>query len=79
MGFIYKGFLLRSKSVHIPEGDRWTVGVTVRRKESASETEEQTFSSESTYSSKELADMEGIILGRKIIDDEISGLSFDRN
>ncbi|MEN6439732.1 MAG: hypothetical protein ABFD97_14250 [Syntrophobacter sp.] len=78
MGFIYKGYLLRAKSVHIPEGDRWTVGVTVRRKASDSETEEQSFSSESTYSSKEFADMEGIIFGRKIIDGEISGLSFDR-
>ncbi|MGA2401769.1 MAG: hypothetical protein ABSG91_08685 [Syntrophobacteraceae bacterium] len=38
---------------------------------------EQTFSSENTFSIKEVADMEGIIFARKIIDGEINGLSID--
>jgi hypothetical protein len=78
MGFIYKDYLLRSKSVHLTEGDRWTLEVTVlRHKGSDAETKEQLFSSENTFSSKELADMEGIIFARKIIDGEIRGLSIE--
>ncbi len=38
---------------------------------------EQTFSSESTFPSKELADMESIIFARKILDGEIDGMTFD--
>lgn len=79
MGFIYKGYLLRSKSAHVTEGDKWTVEVTVSlHKSSEAENREQSFSSESTFSSKELADMEGIIYARKIIDGEIAGLSIDQ-
>jgi hypothetical protein len=78
MGFIYKGYLLRSKSVHLIESDRWTLEVTVvRKKDSGTEMREQTFSSENTFSIKEVADMEGIIFARKIIDGEINGLSID--
>jgi hypothetical protein len=78
MGFKYKGYLLRSKSVHLAESDRWTLEVTVvRNKNSESETGEQTFSSENTFSTKEVADMEGIIFARKIIDGEINGFSID--
>ena len=76
MGFIYKGYLLRSKSVHLIESDRWTMEVTVARNKGAeTETGEQTFSSENTFSNKQLAEMEGIIFARKIIDGEINGLS----
>ncbi|HYA42889.1 MAG TPA: hypothetical protein VEF34_16415 [Syntrophobacteraceae bacterium] len=78
MGFIYKGYLLRSKSVHLAESDRWTLEVTVvRNKDSETETRVQTFSSENTFPTKEIADMEGIIFARKIIDGEINGLSID--
>jgi hypothetical protein len=78
MGFIYKGYLLRSKSVHLTEGDRWTLEVTVLPNKGVdAETGEQIFSSEHTFSSKEVADMEGIIFARKIIDGEINGLSVD--
>ena len=78
MGFIYKGYLLRSKSVHLAGSGRWTLEVTVvRNKDSEKETSEQTFSSESTFATKEVADMEGIIFARKIIDGEITGLSID--
>lgn len=78
MGFIYKGYLLRSKSVQLSESDRWTLEVTVVRKNGPEgEAREQTFSSESTFSSKEVADMESIIFARKILDGEISGISMD--
>ena len=78
MGFIYKGYLLRSKSVQLSESDRWTLEVTVVRKNCPeAEMREQTFSSESTFSSKEVADMESIIFARKILDGEISGMSID--
>ena len=78
MGFIYKDYLLRSKSVHLPESDRWTLEVTVARKNApVSEAKERTFSSDKTFPGKEIADMEGIIYARKIIDGEINGLSID--
>jgi len=78
MGFIYKDYLLRSKSVQLSERDRWTLEVSVSRKHgSEGEPKEQTFSSENTFSSKELADMESVIFARKIIDGEIKGLSID--
>lgn len=78
MGFVYMGYLLRSKSIQLGESNRWTVQVTVSlHKNSSGEPREQTFSSENTFSSKEMADMEGIILARKIIDGEIAGLSID--
>jgi hypothetical protein len=48
-----------------------------RRKDSGGEPREQTFSSGDTFSNKEIADMEGVILARKIIDGEISGRSID--
>jgi len=57
---------------------RWTLEVTVSlHKDSGGEPREQTFSLENTYSSQEMADMEGIIFARKIIDGEIPGLSID--
>jgi hypothetical protein len=57
---------------------RWTLEVTVSlHKDSDREPREQTFSLENTYSSQEMADMEGIIFARKIIDGEIPGLSID--
>lgn len=78
MGFIYKNYLLRSKSVLLSESDRWTLEVTIaRHKGSEAEAREQTFSSERTFQCKETADMEGIIFARKIIDGEINGLSID--
>ena len=78
MGFVYKGYLLRSKSTHLAESGRWTLEVTITRdKNSETEMMEQTFSSEKTFSSKDVADMEGIIFARKIIDGEINGLSID--
>ncbi len=78
MGFIYKNYLLRSKSVQLSESDRWTLEVTVaRNKGSGGEPREQTVSCENTFPSKEVADMEGIIFARKIIDGEINGLSID--
>ncbi len=78
MGFIYKGYLLRSKSIQLVESNRWTVQVTVsHQKDSEGKPREQTFSSEIASSSKEMADMEGIIFARKIIDGEIPGLSID--
>lgn len=76
MAFIYKDYLLRSKSVLLSESDRWTLEVTVaRNKCPEGEAREQTFSLENTFHSKEVADMEGVIFGRKIIDGEIKGLS----
>ena len=78
MGFIYKGYLLRSKSTQLPESNRRTVQITVsHQKDSEGKPREQTFSYENTVSSKEMADMEGIIFARKIIDGEIFGLSID--
>jgi hypothetical protein len=78
MGFVYKGYLLRSKSIQVGESNRWTLQVTVSlHKDSGGEPREQTFSSENTFSGKEMADMEGIIFARKIIDGEIPGLSID--
>jgi len=78
MGFIYRGYLIRSKSVHLTEIDRWTVEVVVvRNKASQADMKEQTFSSEDTFSTKETADLEGVIFVRKIIDGEIKGLSID--
>lgn len=77
MGFFYKKYLLRSKSQH-SEADRWTLEVTVSRKNGQDgEGKEKTFSSEKTFATKEVADMEGIIYARKIIDGEIEGLSID--
>lgn len=78
MGFIYNGYLLRSKSAHIAESDRWTMEVSVvQNKDSKNEMREQTFSSDTTFSTKEMADMEGILFARKIIDGEITGISID--
>jgi len=78
MGFVYRGYLLRSKSIQFADGNRWTLEVTVSlHKDSGAEPKEQTFSSENTFSSKEMADMEGIIYARKIIDGEVPGLSID--
>ena len=78
MGFFYKKYLLRSKSVQLSETDRWAVEVAVTLKDGpAGDVREQTFSSENTFASKEMADMEGIIYARKIIDGEIDGLSVD--
>ena len=78
MGFGYRGYLLRSKSIQLVESNRWTLEVTVSlHKDSGAEPGEQTFSSENTFSSKEMADMESIIFARKIIDGEIPGLSID--
>ena len=78
MGFVYKGYLLRSKSIQIADSDRWTSEVTIsRHKASEGDAGEKTFSCENTHSSKDLADMECIIFGRKIIDGEITGLSID--
>ena len=75
MGFFYKTYLLRSKS-QPSETDRWTFEVAVIRKSGRDgEAKEKTFSSEKTFASKELADMEGIIYARKIIDGEIEGVS----
>ena len=76
MGFIYKNYLLRSKSVQLSPNDRWTLEVTiVRHKGSEGDAKERTFSSEKTFHSKEVADMESVIYARKIIDGEIAGLS----
>ncbi len=78
MGFVYRGYLLRSKSIHLVDSNRWTLEVTVSlHKDSGGEPREQTFSSEKTFSSKEMADMEGIIFARKIIDGEVPELSID--
>ena len=78
MGFVYRGYLLRSKSAQLTESDRWSLEVTVAgSKNSETEMGEKTFSSEHTFSSKEVADMESIIFARKIIDGEITGLSID--
>jgi len=78
MGFIYKGYLLRSKSVHVTESDCWTLEVTVvRNRDSENEMKEQTFTSDNTFPTKEVADMEGVIFARKIIDGEINGLSIE--
>ncbi len=79
MGFVYRSYLLRSKSIQLVENNRWTLQVTVSlHKDSGDgEPKEQTFSSENTFSSKEMADMEGIIYARKIIDGEIPGLSIE--
>jgi hypothetical protein len=78
MGFIYRGYSLRSKSIQLVDSHRWTLQVTVSlHKDSGGEPREQTFSSENTFSSKEMADTEGIIFARKIIDGEIPGLSID--
>jgi len=78
MGFVYRGYLLKSNPVQIGESNRWTLQVTVSlHKNSSGEPREQTFSSESTFTSKEMANMEGIIFARKIIDGEIPGLSID--
>ena len=77
MGFRYKGYLLRSKSV-LDKNDLWTLEVSVIRNDvSEAEAKEKTFSSEKTFSIKEMADMEGIIYARRIIDGEISGLSIE--
>ncbi len=78
MGFIYKNYLIRSKSVQLPESDRWTLEVTIARNNgSGGEAEEQTVSRQDTFSNKEMADMEGVIFARKIIDGEIKGLSIE--
>jgi hypothetical protein len=78
VGFIYKNYLLRSKSAQLSESDRWNVEVTIVRKSgSEGEAKEHTFSSDITFSSKEVADMESVIFARKIIDGEIKGLSID--
>lgn len=78
VGFIYKNYLLRSKSAQLPESDRWNVEVTiVRNKDSDGEAKERTFSCDNTFAGKELADMESVIFARKIIDGEIKGLSID--
>lgn len=77
MGFFYKTYLIRSKSQH-SEADRWTSEVAVTPKDAqGSEARERTFSLEKTFASKDLADMEGIIYARKIIDGEIEGLSVE--
>ena len=75
MGFIYKGYLLRSKSVYLAESGRWTLEVAVLRHKSSDS--EQVFASQETFSIKEVADMEGIMFARKIIDGEINGLSIE--
>lgn len=78
MGFIYKKYVLRPKSIHLSESDRWTLQVTVVVNQgSEGEAREQTFSTEDTFSIKEMADVEGVIFARKIIDGEINGLSID--
>ncbi|MGO9018727.1 MAG: CV_2116 domain-containing protein [Syntrophobacteraceae bacterium] len=78
MGFVYRGYLLRSKSIQLVESNRWTLEVSISlHKDSGAEPGEQTFSSENTFSSKEMADMESIIFARKIIDGEVPGLSID--
>ncbi len=78
MGFIYKGYLLRSKSIQVADSDRWTSEVTISRHKAAEgDIGEKTFSCDSSFSSKDLADMECIIFGRKIIDGEITGLSIE--
>jgi len=78
MGFVYRGYLLRSKSIQLVDTNRWTLQVTVSlQKDSGGEPREQTFSSENTFSRKTVADTEGIIFARKIIDGEIPGLSID--
>jgi hypothetical protein len=78
MGFIYKNYLLRSKSVQLPESDRWNLEVTVvGKKGSEGEGKERTFSSDNTFSNKAVADMESVIFARKIIDGEIKGLSIN--
>jgi hypothetical protein len=78
MGFIYKGYLLRSKSVYLAENGRWTLEVAVlRNKGSDGETGEQVFSSQETFSNKAMADMESVMFARKIIDGEIRGLSIE--
>jgi len=78
MGFVYRGYLLRSNSIQLVESNRWTLQVTVSlHKDSGGEPKEQTFSSENTFSSKTVADTEGIIFARKIIDGEVPGMSVD--
>jgi hypothetical protein len=78
MGFVYKGYLLRSKSIQLVDTNLWTLQVTVSiHKGTGGEQKEQTLSSESTFSSKEMAEMEGIIFARKIIDGEIPGVAID--
>jgi hypothetical protein len=78
VGFIYKNYLLRSKSVQLPESERWNLEVTVvGKKGSEGGEKERTFSSDNTFPNKAVADMESIIFARKIIDGEIKGLSID--
>ena len=78
MGFVYRTYLLRAKSIQLVENNRWTLQVTVSlHKDSDGEPREQTFSSENTFSSKEMADTEGIIFARRIIDGEVPGMSVD--
>ncbi len=78
MGFVYRGYVLRSKSIQLVERNRWTLEVAISLPGGAGgEPREKTFSSENTFSSKEMADMEGIIYARKIIDGEVPGLSIE--
>ncbi len=78
MGFVYKGYLLKSKPTHLAETNRWTMEATIAIHGAADgETKEQTFSTGNTFATKELAAIESIIFARKIIDGEIPGLSFD--
>jgi hypothetical protein len=78
MGFVYRGYLLRSKSIQLVDSNRWTLQVTVSlQKDSGDEPGQQTFSSENTFSCKAMADTEGIIFARKIIDGEVPGMSVD--
>jgi hypothetical protein len=78
MGFVYRGYLLRAKSIQLVESNRWSLQVAVSlHKGSGDEPREQTFSSKNTFSNKEMADMESIIFARKIIDGEIPELSID--
>jgi hypothetical protein len=65
MGFIYKGYLRRSKSVYLAESNRWSLEVTIVWKDSETEMKEQTFSSENTSPAKEVADIEGTIFAKK--------------
>jgi len=74
----YKNFEISSATEQLVHSGRWPLRVSIIRHRDAEGFTNQTFfDAGNTFETKDEAERESIIFGRKIIDGEVSGLSAD--
>ncbi|MEZ5584004.1 MAG: hypothetical protein R3F37_15815 [Candidatus Competibacteraceae bacterium] len=76
--YSYKGFELSPAVKQLRDSKRWTLRVSiVKHRDSERVTNQQFFDAANTFETKEEAESESLVFGRRIIDGEIKGLGVD--